>query len=391
MDELVRIFMDDKRMAMLFREAISERSITPACFVRNFRRLLKRFAANLKREARKAIEFDVAKLVLSTASLVADEIGRTFEHQYSQPDTPVQLLDMHVDDEVQAHLNEELHDMSSDEEDENGLELELDENLAALAPYCRSFIKESDAFQKLREEFTKFVLVSQQNRGLETKSPEVRSWFQRWMHFVCMALGWEIEIQPETTEWTLIARLHLSIPFLPLTKIGLLEERILEGHQRFRWTNRHGKKLYDDYIEHEPGALQALQQYLDATTVPTAPTKTIPASNQGQTSSRAAMIYTPSSISTSASIPTSVDITDQSTDIPKNIKTGSTQQDIEMAQGSYSHTEAMASSTSGVTPSPASPVNPAPAFHQLTGYPRKARNMPASQFPPNSRRRAVPD
>lgn len=37
----------------------------------------------------------------------------------------------------------------------------------------------------------------------------------------------------------------------------------MPGHQRVRWTNAYGKKLYDDYVENEPGALQALEDYLN--------------------------------------------------------------------------------------------------------------------------------
>ncbi|KAI8666162.1 hypothetical protein NCS57_00840200 [Fusarium keratoplasticum] len=49
-----------------------------------------------------------------------------------------------------------------------------------------------------------------------------------------------------------------------LSVIGLREHDIAPGHQRVRWKNRRGKPLYDDYVEHEPGALQALQAYLNS-------------------------------------------------------------------------------------------------------------------------------
>ncbi|KAF2969777.1 hypothetical protein GQX73_g3796 [Xylaria multiplex] len=48
-----------------------------------------------------------------------------------------------------------------------------------------------------------------------------------------------------------------------LSDIGLRECDILPGHQRVRWTNAYGKRLYDDYVEHEFGALQALEDYLN--------------------------------------------------------------------------------------------------------------------------------
>ncbi|KAI1113364.1 hypothetical protein F5Y14DRAFT_213264 [Nemania sp. NC0429] len=51
-----------------------------------------------------------------------------------------------------------------------------------------------------------------------------------------------------------------------LSDVGLREPDILPGHQRIRWTNAYGKRLYDDYIELEPGALQALQDFLNTST-----------------------------------------------------------------------------------------------------------------------------
>lgn len=58
-DELVDIFMDDKEMTILYREAILERRIARASFVHNFRRLLKRFAVGLKEEALEATHLDL--------------------------------------------------------------------------------------------------------------------------------------------------------------------------------------------------------------------------------------------------------------------------------------------------------------------------------------------
>jgi hypothetical protein len=57
-------------------------------------------------------------------------------------------------------------------------------------------------------------------------------------------------------------------------------------------SQRHGKNLYDDYVEHEPGALQALQEFLKATTVPT---YIVAKGTASQSSSSAAARYTPNS------------------------------------------------------------------------------------------------
>lgn len=76
---------------------------------------------------------------------------------------------------------------------------------------------------------------------------------------------------------------------------------------------RHGKTLYDDYVKHDPGALQALQEYLEATRVPKS---TVAGGCQRQSqSSSAAARYTASSSGLQARSCTSTasagDITDQ--------------------------------------------------------------------------------
>ncbi|KAF5531725.1 heterokaryon incompatibility protein het-E-1 [Fusarium mexicanum] len=48
-----------------------------------------------------------------------------------------------------------------------------------------------------------------------------------------------------------------------LSCLGLREDGVAApGHHRIRWKNNRGKLLYDDYIEHEAGALQTLEDYL---------------------------------------------------------------------------------------------------------------------------------
>ncbi|KAI7759632.1 hypothetical protein LZL87_014155 [Fusarium oxysporum] len=49
-----------------------------------------------------------------------------------------------------------------------------------------------------------------------------------------------------------------------LSGIGLRKEEVAPGYHRIRWRNKRGKWLYDDYIEHERGAVEALQGYLSS-------------------------------------------------------------------------------------------------------------------------------
>ncbi|CAG8276302.1 unnamed protein product [Penicillium salamii] len=323
-DELVGIFLHDSEMASLYREAIYERRIAPARFVRNFRRLLKRFAVNLKEEAQEAIDLDLANFVLSRAGLVADNIGGKLEKLYSRPDTTsVQSQGVQARDSLRAHHTAELDDVSSDDEVEEELDRELEEKFTALVSHGRSFIKESTALQKLRKELKNFIFPPHSNKRLDTEPvSEVRSWYQGWVNYATSrTLGWEMSHEAPGC----MTKEHLNLKGL-LSSIGLLEGSVPKGYQRFRWINRHGEQLYDDYVEHEPGAIEALREYLNATTVP----NNIPhASNQEQTSFHPASMYTLNPISMSAGILTSIDITDQSTNAPNTVQTDSIQQDIE--------------------------------------------------------------
>ncbi|OGE49558.1 hypothetical protein PENARI_c021G00413 [Penicillium arizonense] len=323
-DELVGIFLEDKELAILYREAILERRIARSRFVRNFRRLLKRFAAGLKEEAGEAIDLDLANLISSKAGLVADKVGSKIEQQYSQPDTIA----------AREKVEYEAQDASSADEDGDGQERALDEKFPALVSHGRSFIKESIAFQKLQEEFKSFIMPPRLNEGPNNEPfVDVESWFKRWIR----AISPRSQALDPKYEAPGLAKRVQDLKEL-LAEIGLVEKGIPKNHQRFRWTNRHGKKLYDDYIVHEPGAIQALQEYLDATTVPPGPTNASPISSQAQASSRAANI------------------------------SGTVVTDL---------------STSVVTPSPASPVNPVPASHRPTLLRRRAKTTRASRSPPS--------
>ncbi|KAL4942086.1 hypothetical protein BDV06DRAFT_170096 [Aspergillus oleicola] len=115
------------------------------------------------------------------------------------------------------------------------------------------------------------------------------------------------DIRCEVPEW--VKRLHLYLQYF-LSIIGLAEEDIPKNHRRFRWTNRHGRKLYDDYVIHEPGALQALQEYLDTTTAPVMPNNAGFAGSQDHIFN-ATTTCNPYLLPRSTDIAPSIDITDQ--------------------------------------------------------------------------------
>lgn len=137
-------------------------------------------------------------------------------------------------DESQTYPAEEFHDVSSDDEGEHGPERPADENFAALVSHGRSFIEESTALQKLREDFKKFIIPPRRNGGLEAEPfLKIEPWFRRWIYFVFTRTpGGELKYKVVVG----IVRAYMSLKWL-LSWIGLLEETIPKNHQRFRWTN----------------------------------------------------------------------------------------------------------------------------------------------------------
>lgn len=118
-DLLVSIFMDDKQLAPLYREGILESCISPSRFIQDFR-LLKRFAVRLKEESHNAVDVDVANLVASRADLLAARIGNKYEQQCFQLGRfSTQPQGMEVKSEAQADLNNDFHNINSEEKYEN--------------------------------------------------------------------------------------------------------------------------------------------------------------------------------------------------------------------------------------------------------------------------------
>ncbi|KAJ5464614.1 uncharacterized protein N7458_000300 [Penicillium daleae] len=315
-EELVSIFFDDTQMAALYERVLLEREVPLERFVRNFRRLIKRFAMDLQEEAREAIDLDLAQLISARARLISDKIGNKLELKYFNETQPQRHIlpnpNLIIRVKYQHSMLDDIHESSSDEDDERP------ERITALVSHGRSFILESAAFDNLRLELRKFVIPN----GLEEK-PGIN--IQGGMFeilrgiFLWYAHAWGLpSIDWATRRAGFWARCVEGYRYWKkLLQFFLGEEDIPEKHKRFRWINRHGKRLYDDYVEHEPGALHVLQEYLQATTMPNSP---VGDGSQSQGISSAAVRYTPGSSGLQARASTSTtssgDITDQSIATP---------------------------------------------------------------------------
>ncbi|OKP13305.1 hypothetical protein PENSUB_1036 [Penicillium subrubescens] len=318
-EELVGIFFDDTEMTGLYEKAIVEREVSLERFVRNFRRLLKQFALNLKEEAREAIELDLSKLILMRARLIADKIGNKLELKYlNEPPTHLPLspfiplrtpsvtesFKLHI--MAQPSLPEGIIESSSDEDEEPA------ETFTALVSHGRDFILESAAIKNLQKDLANFIFPDGPMVGADIKLEFGISKMRGGIVFRRSTRLWGFPlIDMAATRARFRARgMERYWYWNKFFQLCQVEEDLPEKHTRFRWTNvslfswailsfkdanmsqRHGKNLYDDYVEHEPGALQALQEFLKATTVPT---YIVAKGTEIQGSSSAAARYTPNS------------------------------------------------------------------------------------------------
>ncbi|GLA79293.1 hypothetical protein AtubIFM56815_000082 [Aspergillus tubingensis] len=65
---------------------------------------------------------------------------------------------------------------------------------------------------------------------------------------------------PSSTTSLLSKTYHRTLTIL--SRIGLRESDTRRGYTRIRWKNGRGKRLYDDYFEHVPGALEDMKAFL---------------------------------------------------------------------------------------------------------------------------------
>ncbi|KAI2903998.1 hypothetical protein CBS63078_5829 [Aspergillus niger] len=113
-----------------------------------------------------------------------------------------------------------------------------------------------------------------------------------------------------------------------LSRIGLRENDTRPGHKRIRWKNSRGKWLYDDYVEHVPGALEDMKAFLRSSAYVAA--AAMDGGNQDAPASFTPSDYSTSSASQKQYTPLS-EIADQSkgSDI---LHTSDSQTDVELGE-----------------------------------------------------------
>ncbi|GLA67416.1 hypothetical protein AtubIFM54640_010734 [Aspergillus tubingensis] len=78
----------------------------------------------------------------------------------------------------------------------------------------------------------------------------------------CCSATIYVEHCPSPTPSLLSKTYHGTLTIL--SRIGLRESDTRRGYTRIRWKNGRGKWLYDDYVEHVPGALEDMKAFLSS-------------------------------------------------------------------------------------------------------------------------------
>ncbi|PKX88609.1 uncharacterized protein P174DRAFT_473351 [Aspergillus novofumigatus IBT 16806] len=195
------------------------------------------------------------------------------------------------------------------------------EHFAIILAHGRSFLLESNAFRALREDLQNFIHpIAKQKPQI---SPEILD-----------GLGSEASPGPVPEAYTSLWSKASGMVVPLISCLGLKDEVIPAGHQRIRWKNAHGKWLYDDYIKHSHGALQALQSYLSTLTYKT---QTVAEGSNSVKSFQPAQVYSPNSSSARFHSSNTSDIAGKLHGTSENPTVNNHQQDLELG-GRSNHT-----------------------------------------------------
>lgn len=168
--ELVSLLLNDEYLKPLYSKALESPKIGRQRFETNFRRLIKKFAVDLRKEAKDPLQVQAAKFVGAQASLVAANIREALQTHGGTKFLPI-LADLEaglaenpsiVAEEEQQYMLDlsirkwiSMTDTSSYPEVSQVPDTD-DADLSSLVE-VKQFILSSDAFVALRHNFTNFV------------------------------------------------------------------------------------------------------------------------------------------------------------------------------------------------------------------------------------------
>ncbi|KAL8692040.1 MAG: hypothetical protein Q9218_002849 [Villophora microphyllina] len=301
-EELAVLLLKDTTLEPLYETALWK--LTTDRFERNFARLLRLFATDLKVEAHSTQEAIAVRFVAARAKYVAGCIGKLLDPgraTYSQEMHDVLVESREREEKVELYLQRQIHYVNIEEVPVHGPQIvdqkddigpdESDSEFTDLAerPQLRNlqgvkdFILGSVALEKLRQAFHDFVIHGKvQDRGFkesEEHNPllSLPDSSTRVDEYPLEVSDSESDMSLSTEQEKVKLSTHNRPPkslrdLYPLLLYGweratqfleLSEKPVPPGFKRVRWTCFCGCALYDDFREVEPGALYELQSFLN--------------------------------------------------------------------------------------------------------------------------------
>ncbi|KAB8236421.1 uncharacterized protein BDW43DRAFT_239171 [Aspergillus alliaceus] len=202
--------------------------------------------------------------------------------------------------------------------EENELDQKGEEHFASLLAHGRYFLVESNAFGMLREGLRNFVHPP----------------YKQTTHLsrAITAMGYSESSEPAPAlHLNVLAKISRTVMSL-LSSLGLKEKAIQPGYQRIRWMNAHGKWLYDDYIEHDAGALHVLQNHLNTLMYQT---ETSTEGDNGHSSSHSSRVGTPNRSSAVVNSSNTGGMLGELHDASADVGIGSAIRDVELGESPH--------------------------------------------------------
>ncbi|KAI4249407.1 MAG: hypothetical protein LQ352_005662 [Teloschistes flavicans] len=297
-EELAALFLKDEILIPLYDKALKELGTDK--FERNFARLLKVFATDLKTEARSPQEVSAVQFVAARAKYVASRMGKHLDpgsiahsqalhdflmESHEREETVELFLQRQIPSVEPADVGEivEQKDFIGPEESEPDLADPIEQSPLRNLQDVRDFILKSAAFSTLRQAFHNFVMYGKVQNQHSTNSGEQNPVFgstntptRPEEHSPGISetdsddslLMEEVYAKPSIPEGQprTLQRVLISLTYFwrgVAEFLEILEKPIPPGFTRVRWTCFCGCSLFDDFQEIEPDTLHELEGFLN--------------------------------------------------------------------------------------------------------------------------------
>ncbi|KAL8664206.1 MAG: hypothetical protein Q9202_003284 [Teloschistes flavicans] len=297
-EELAVLFLKDEILIPLYDKALKELGTDK--FERNFARLLKVFATDLKTEAHSPQEVSAVQFVAARAKYVASRMGKHLDPgsiAHSQALHDFLMESDEREEKVESFLQRQIpsvepadvgeiveqKDFIGPEESEPDLADPIEQSPLRNLQDVRDFILKSAAFSTLRQAFHNFVMYGKVQNQHSTNSGEQNPVFgstntptRPEEHSPGISetdsddslLMEEVYAKPSIPEGQprTLRRALISITYFwrrVAEFLEILEKPIQPGFTRVRWTCFCGCSLFDDFQEIEPDTLHELEGFLN--------------------------------------------------------------------------------------------------------------------------------